>query len=440
MSQTSLQDTGGRALDVSSRPNTSRRSGSRVRKSTPPAAVAISSVALETVCSHRSDRRAVPALMDLAFPRFADPEDRRRVIRIRDVPPEVQVVSFAQDHQVCDSRWAVWGAEHPTDIPGGNSQQPVSVVALPPEVRTSVIPPGVGAEDLTPVVRAEDVPPVGRMETVQPATPPDVVQMSPNSTQTITFKNITNSSMPMSPNRVRVENSQDIQDDGTLFDVSPVTPRFLMRPSGTAVPTPVVCLPLPQTLDTFSDPVLGDPIAFAQCALVPGSDTPMTLPVYTMPSGLAFMPGQSSVQTVMASAVSSRPEGWSSGRPRTLGVSREGPFDAYASPMDMEDSPLVMTGLPGCPYRITSYTGPALADTNPAFGIQLHHPRFMEFIGAPESARLVYNSPAFWVQRFGEEDAMAAAVNLQRDAGTSFWKTCICAIWTTCGCSYHICS
>ena len=114
---------------------------------------------------------------------------------------------------------------------------------------------------------------------------------------------------------------------------------------------------LPQVLDTFTDPVLGDPIAFAQCALIPGSDTPLTLPVYMMPSGLAYMPGQSSVQTVRASAAPSRPEGWSSDMPRTADVSREGPFDAYAAPMDMEDSPLVSTGLPGCPYRITSYTG-----------------------------------------------------------------------------------
>ena len=53
-----------------------------------------------------------------------------------------------------------------------------------------------------------------------------------------------------------------------------------------------------------------------------------------MPSGLTFLPGQSSVQTVMALAVSSGPEGWSSGMPRTLDVSREGPFDTYASPMD----------------------------------------------------------------------------------------------------------
>ena len=186
-----------------------------------------------------------------------------------------------------------------------------------------------------------------------------------------------------------------------------------MRLSGIAVQQPVACLPLSQALDTFSDPVLGDPIAFAQCAPVPGSDTPLTLPVYTMPSGLALMPGQSSVQTVMASAVSSRPEGWSSAMPHTLDVSRAGPFDAYSSPMDTEDSPLVTTGLPGCPYRITSYTGSAVADTNPAFGMQLHYPRFL---GAPESAQLLYHSPAYWVQRLGE-DALAAAVNLQRDAG-----------------------
>ena len=50
-----------------------------------------------------------------------------------------------------------------------------------------------------------------------------------------------------------------------------------------------------------------------------------------MPSGLAYMPGQSSVQTVMASAASSRPEGWSSDTARIADMAREGPFDAYAS-------------------------------------------------------------------------------------------------------------
>ena len=82
--------------------------------------------------------------------------------------------------------------------------------------------------------------------------------------------------------------------------------------------------------------------------------------------------------------------------------------------MDTGDSPLVATGLPDCPNRITLYTGSAVIDTNPAFGMQLQYPRFLEFIGAPESARLLYHSPAFWVQHLGPEDALAAAVNLQR--------------------------
>ena len=40
-----------------------------------------------------------------------------------------------------------------------------------------------------------------------------------------------------------------------------------------------------------------------------------------------------------------------------------------------------------------------------------------EFIGEPESARLLYDSPMFWIRRLGEEDALAAAINLQWDAG-----------------------
>ena len=117
-----------------------------------------------------------------------------------------------------------------------------------------------------------------------------------------------------------------------------------------------------------------------------GSDAPMTLPVYTLPTGLAYMLGQSSVQTVLASGISSRLEVLSS---------------ALTSPMDTEDSPLLATGLPGCPYRFTSYSGLAFSDLNPAFGLQLHHPCFLEFC----------------VDQLGEKQAMAAAVNLQWDAG-----------------------
>ena len=82
-----------------------------------------------------------------------------------------------------------------------------------------------------------------------------------------------------------------------------------------------------------------------------------------------------------------------------------------ATPMETEDSPLISTAMPGCPYRMTSYTGTALVDADATYGLQLHHPRFLE------SARLLNHSPSFWVNRLGQECAMAAAVNLQRDAG-----------------------
>ena len=71
---TTLQNTGSRAPDVSSQPRTSRRSGSRARKSTPPTTMAVSSEAPGVVRSHRSNPQAVPALMGLALPRFASPD------------------------------------------------------------------------------------------------------------------------------------------------------------------------------------------------------------------------------------------------------------------------------------------------------------------------------------------------------------------------------
>ena len=46
-----------------------------------------------------------------------------------------------------------------------------------------------------------------------------------------------------------------------------------------------------------------------------------------------------------------------------------------------------------------------------------YHPRFLEFVGAPESARLLDGSPTFWVDRLGKEQVMAAAINLQRNVG-----------------------
>ena len=52
----------------------------------------------------------------------------------------------------------------------------------------------------------------------------------------------------------------------------------------------------------------GHRLLFAQYTMIPGSDAPLTLPVYTMSSGATCMPGQSSAPTVLASGASPRPE------------------------------------------------------------------------------------------------------------------------------------
>ena len=321
MSRTSLQEAGDREPDSSSRPSTSRQSGPRGRKSTPAAAAAVPSVTSGSVRSHRSSQRSIPSLMDLALPKFADPEgqlarphlmwivmtdspespapirlraplrspspclnldilssdesagpgdisdvpicisdasntpsnltqvlsddylptagrtvDQQQDIRICDVPLEVQIV----DLRISVAPSAEQMVEQQLLVPSDDSQWIIRVVDLPPEVRISDLPLGVGAVDLAPVVRAVDLPLVGFVKTVMPATPPDSALMSPSSPLVSALEDSAVSSVPMSPNRVRSESSQNIRDEGPVFEVSPDTSGFLMRPSGAAGQAPVM--------------------------------------------------------------------------------------------------------------------------------------------------------------------------------------------------------
>ena len=67
---------------------------------------------------------------------------------------------------------------------------------------------------------------------------------------------------------------------------------------------------------------------------------------------------------------------------------------------------------------MTSYDvesdGPNFA---PEHGVQLHDPRFLEYVGAPESARLMSRSTEYWVHHMGRENALSAALQIQHDAG-----------------------
>ena len=224
-------------------------------------------------------------------------------------------------------------------------------------------------------------------------------------------------SAPLSPNRVRKGHSQDMPAEGSLFAVSPDTPGYSMRPAGASVQSAVGSEPPPPNYVGFNNPFFGTPIAFAQCQNTAGMDTTTTLPVYNIPRDCSVGVDQSSVPTIYASGVTPDSIPWSTAEEIIRDIAREGPFDPDTTPMDTEDSPLINASMPGCPFRMTSYTGPATTDADTSYGLQLHHPRFLEFIGAPESARLLNQSPSFWVDRLGQDSAMAAAMNLQRDAG-----------------------
>ena len=173
-------------------------------------------------------------LSDEDLPAAAGTGDRRQVIWICDVSPDVQIVDISQVGRDWDSRRAVWGARHPKDIPRGQVQQFACVEALAPEVRAGDRPRGSEAASLTPVVGTDDIPQVGWMETVQLSSPPDSGQLSPDSPKTVAFEDMVDSSVLLSPNRVQGGGgggSQDVPDECSLFNVSPVSPGFLMRPS-----------------------------------------------------------------------------------------------------------------------------------------------------------------------------------------------------------------
>ena len=66
---------------------------------------------------------------------------------------------------------------------------------------------------------------------------------------------------------------------------------------------------------------------------------------------------------------------------------------------------------------MTTYRENDLANVDTSSGVQIHHPRFLECVGALESARLLGRPPAEWLQVMDRRDSLIAAVQLQRNAG-----------------------
>ena len=98
-------------------------------------------------------------------------------------------------------------------------------------------------------------------------------------------------------------------------------------------------------------------------------------------------------------------------------LSREGPFDACDADHDPGQSPVVMDSMAGCQYRMTSYEERVnIGDMDPSYGIHMHDPRVIEYMGAPESARLMGRTPEYWLEHMGRERTIQAALRLHHDA------------------------
>ena len=88
-------------------------------------------------------------------------------------------------------------------------------------------------------------------------------------------------------------------------------------------------------------------------------------------------------------------------------LAREGPFLAEHSPESIRSMGA------GCTFRHTTYRASDHATPVGDYGLPHHHPRFVEWIGVPQSAGLIDFSGAQWVNKLSRDQAVAAAVHLQ---------------------------
>ena len=91
-------------------------------------------------------------------------------------------------------------------------------------------------------------------------------------------------------------------------------------------------------------------------------------------------------------------------------LAREGPF-----PNERSQASLRVLGK-GCTFRHTTYSVEDHARPKGGLGVPLNHPRFLEWLGAPDSAWLLEMSPGHWCDTLSRDQAITAAMQLHRDA------------------------
>ena len=90
-------------------------------------------------------------------------------------------------------------------------------------------------------------------------------------------------------------------------------------------------------------------------------------------------------------------------------LAREGPFLAERSPDTIRSFGA------RCAFRNTTYRASDYASPSGEFGLPMHHPRFLKWIAVPQSASLLEMGPGRWLDFLSRDQAMAVAVQLQRD-------------------------
>ena len=172
----------------------------------------------------------------------------------------------------------------------------------------------------------------------------------------------------LSPSSPVLRSAPDVSPPSGLAAMDQELPWSSSLPLGVSADSPL--LPAPLT-----------PCRMVQGMVVPGS-------VVSSPAG----------DTEMAGSHHRMPD-----------LSLEGPFDVHEDRPTSGASPRVLDGMRGCQYRMTSYDqesgGP---DFSPTYVIQLHDPRLLEYVGAPESARLLSRSPEYWLHHLGHEKTPAS--------------------------------
>ena len=165
----------------------------------------------------------------------------------------------------------------------------------------------------------------------------------------------------------------------------------------------------------------------ATCGRLPARSLQEPLPPQTVTSTIAPMVADLTPSTVPLNSGETVTEPVTEGSPSSekcvvtndVGpdLSREGPFDACDAIHEPGQSPMVLDNMSGCQYRMTSYEERTNRDDlDPSYGIHLHDPRMMEYMGAPESARLLGRTPEYWLEHMGRERTVQAALRLHHDA------------------------